>query len=87
MSSSAPTMLCPADQQVCSLLASTTAGGGEDLDFNLQLGGRMRAVPGAAVVHPWWPEGRPWVSGACLPGMLRGAREVTVCSGNTVLRW
>ncbi|KAI7842503.1 hypothetical protein COHA_003857 [Chlorella ohadii] len=37
------------------------AGGGEDVDFCLQLGGRMRAVPGAGVVHPWWPEGRPWV--------------------------
>lgn len=35
------------------------AGGGEDVDFCLLLGARLRAVPGAAVEHPWWEEGRP----------------------------
>ncbi|KAL4431746.1 hypothetical protein ABPG77_002962 [Micractinium sp. CCAP 211/92] len=34
-------------------------GGGEDVDFCVQLGARLVAVPDAAVTHPWWPERRP----------------------------
>lgn len=33
-------------------------GGGEDIDFCLQMGGRIRAVPSAAVRHGWWGGGR-----------------------------
>ncbi|GAB4813173.1 hypothetical protein N2152v2_000219 [Parachlorella kessleri] len=36
-------------------------GGGEDIDYCLKLGGKLRAVPDAAVTHLWWPEGRPWI--------------------------
>ena len=37
-------------------------GGGEDVDFCVQLGHRVRAVPGATAVHPWWPQRRPKVT-------------------------
>lgn len=37
------------------------AGGGEDVDFCLQLGARLVAVPEAAATHPWWPQRRPQV--------------------------
>lgn len=38
------------------------AGGGEDVDFCVLLGAKLRAVPGASAVHPWWPDGRPKAS-------------------------
>ena len=33
-------------------------GGGEDIDFCLQAGGRFKTVPAAAVRHGWWGGGR-----------------------------
>lgn len=33
-------------------------GGGEDIDFCLQVGGRLKTVPMAAVRHGWWGGGR-----------------------------
>ncbi|KAL4440415.1 hypothetical protein ABPG75_003416 [Micractinium tetrahymenae] len=38
-------------------------GGGEDVDFCVQLGARLVAVPEAAATHPWWPERRPKIYG------------------------
>lgn len=34
---------------------TSSQGGGEDVDFCLQLGARTIAVPNAQAVHPWWP--------------------------------
>ena len=34
-------------------------GGGEDVDFCVLLGHRLKAVPEASAVHPWWPQRRP----------------------------
>ncbi|RPE05979.1 glycosyltransferase [Chitinophaga lutea] len=44
--------------------AFPASGGGEDVDFFLNLmtrnkGQRLYCVPGAAVEHPWWNNGRP----------------------------
>lgn len=33
-------------------------GGGEDVDFFVQVGQDLVAVPEASVEHPWWPGGR-----------------------------
>ena len=33
-------------------------GGGEDIDFCLQVGGKFKTVPSAAVRHGWWGGGR-----------------------------
>ena len=51
------------------------AGGGEDVDFCLQVASHrgLLAVPEASAVHPWWPERRPWVGVVSSAAYLRAS--------------
>jgi len=53
------------------------AGGGEDVDFCLQLGARLLAVPQATAEHPWWPDRRPKVRLRCFTPTAHHPRRTT----------